>query len=97
MLSDPWELTAEEVAERVQDVTNPVLRQILEALWNDAPRTQLNLQALGDMPSIGALRVAVDVMTESELRSALFAVLYTHHVTTLTPEEFERWGQPPTV
>lgn len=91
---DPWELTPEEIHERIRDKPEP-LRGMLEAMWRRAPRTKLNVAALLDMPNAGALYAAIQVLTEDELRPALASILADLYELRLSPEEFERWQVPP--
>jgi hypothetical protein len=93
MPPDPWEITPEEVEERLAGKPQP-LRGMLEAMWRSGPRMQLNARALADMPNAASLHSAAAAMTEDELREVLVSFLYEYYEATLSPEEYERWARP---
>ena len=92
---DPWELSAEEVEERLGNTSHPVTRQLLEAMWRSGPQMQLNARALADMPNAGSLYAAIQALTEEELRMVLLNFLYEYHQMRLSPEAFAEWAVPP--
>jgi hypothetical protein len=90
---DPWELSYEEVEERLAHVSDD-LRPLVREMWLTAPQVQVNTHTLTDMPNAGALFAAVQALTEDEVRKVLHSYLYEYHQLKLTPEEFGRWTVP---
>jgi hypothetical protein len=91
---DPFELSAEELEERLADVSHPVTRQLLEAMWRSGPQAQLNVRALFEMANAGVLYTAIQLLTEQELRTALYLTLTEVHQMQMTPEQFQEWSVP---
>ena len=90
---DPWELSYEEVEERLAHVSDD-LRPLVREMWLTAPQMQVNPRTLLDMPNAGALFAAVQALTEDEVRKVLVGYLFEYHRLKLTPEEFGRWTVP---
>ena len=90
---DPWELSYEEVEERLAHVSDD-LRPLVREMWLTAPQMQVNVRTLSDMPNAGALFAAVQALTEDEVRKVLVGYLFEYHRLKLTPEEFGRWTVP---
>ncbi len=98
---DPWELTPEEVEERISGLNKyeleeaEALRRMLRTMGTEWPRAKLNVEALVDMSSSVELLLAIKALSAEECRWALHNVLWSIHGLRKTPEEFQEWSIPP--
>ena len=98
-LHDPWELTPEEIDERLariegDDVEARALRAALGEAFKTGTRAVITTEALADMPSSLHLHYAIKALTGEECRWALHVMMRSVHALRMTPEQLEEWSAP---
>lgn len=88
---DPFEITAEELEERIASVEGATLRAALIEAGVEAPRAKLTVDALLELDSFAQLALAVSVLTEEEVRWALLVLARTFNALTRDAEAFAAW------
>jgi hypothetical protein len=88
---DPFEISAEELEERLGSVEGATLRAALIEVGFAMPRAKLTVESLLAMESLPQLALALSVLTREELHWALLAFLHSWYQDRLDEAAFAAW------